>query len=305
MIFLIFKRFLAMIPVGLGVTICVGMMVHMVPGDPAALMLGEFATEAEKNDLRKTMGLDRPLWEQIVQYIGSVSRGDLGISFVHQRPTWELILERLWPTVELAFCAMAMAMMLGFSLGILAALKKNSLFDHLAMGVSLLGMAMPTFWVGPLLIWLLSLYLDLFPVSERGDWSSYVLPSLTLGIPLGAVLARVIRASLLDQLKEDYVRTARAKGLDMFSVVKKHAWSNSLLPVLTILGLQLGTLLTGAIITEKIFDWPGLGSLMIEGLSARDYPLVQGCILFFSGVHLTINLITDLLYAWADPRIHL
>jgi ABC-type dipeptide/oligopeptide/nickel transport system permease component len=292
-----------MVPVGMGVIFLVGFLIHLVPGDPADALLGEFATFEDKQALRESLGLTRPLWEQTLSYLTQVITGNLGVSFIYQRPVLDLIWERAGPTCELALTSLLVALLISFPLGILSAVKKDTVWDFLATGLSLMGAAIPSFWLGPLLIWALALKLDLLPVSERGGILTYILPSITIGTHLAAILSRMIRASLLDQLKTDYVRTARAKGVPERGVVLKHALSNALIPVITILGLQFGVLLTGAVITEKIFDWPGLGSLILEGLGNRDYPLVQGCILVFSGTYLFVNLLTDLTYALVDPRI--
>jgi peptide/nickel transport system permease protein len=214
-------------------------------------------------------------------------------------------MERVVPTVELAVSAMLLAIMLSIPLGIISALKKNTLWDFSALLFSLIGISIPHFWLGPMLIIIFSIKLDLLPVSERGDFTSYILPAVTLGTALMALLSRITRTSILEILKEDFVKTARAKGVSEWRIIFKHVLRNAYLPVLTILSLQFSTLLTGAIVTESIFDWPGLGTLVLEALNQRDYPLVQGCILFFAISYLIINLITDILYVILDPRIKL
>jgi peptide/nickel transport system permease protein len=215
----------------------------------------------------------------------------------------ELIAERVQPTVELAVVSLIVALCLSIPLGIVSALKAGKPLDYTAMGFALLGVAIPNFWLGPMLVLLFSLELGWLPVSERGGALSYVLPAITLGTALAAILSRMTRNSMLDNMKEDYVRTARAKGNPERTVIGKHVFRNAALPLVTIVGLQFGVLLTGAIITERIFDWPGLGSLILDGINNRDYPVVQGCVLVFSATYLIVNLVTDLSYALVDPRI--
>ncbi len=303
MLTFIIKRFLALIPVGLGVVCIVSALIHLVPGDPADTILGPYATEQEKVQLRHDLGLDKPFVPKLLSYYADIAHGNLGTSLLYRKPVTELIADRVRPTMELAFCAMVVAMTLSVPLGIISAVKAGKPLDFVAMGFAMTGIAIPNFWLGPLLVLVFSLKLGWLPVSERGDWTTYVLPSLTLGIALSAMLSRMTRNSMLDNLKEDYVRTARAKGNKEFVVVMKHVFRNAALPLVTVIGLQFGVLLTGAIITERIFDWPGLGSLILEGINNRDYPVVQGCVLVFSFTYLLVNLITDLSYAVVDPRI--
>ncbi len=303
MLTFVLRRLLALVPVGLGVIAVVSMLIHAVPGDPADTILGPYATQEEKVQLNKDMGLDRPFVEQLGSYYMQIARGHLGDSLIYRKPVETLIAGRIRPTMELACLAMIVAICCSLPLGILSALKQGTLTDFTAMGFALTGIAVPNFWLGPMLVLIFSLRLGFFPVSERGDWSSYVLPAMTLGIPLSAMLSRMTRNSMLDNLKEDFVRTARAKGVRESAVVLKHVLRNASLPLVTIAGLQFGALLTGAIITERIFDWPGLGSLILDGINNRDYPLVQGCVLVFSATYLMVNLLTDLSYALVDPRI--
>lgn len=305
MFYYILKRLLAIVPVACGVIISVSLLIHFVPGDPVDILLGDYATIAEKKELSSKLGLDQPVYQQILGYLSNLLHGNLGNSLIYNRSVFDLIVERLVPTIELALAAIALAIALSLPLGICSALKKNSLWDFFALFTSLLGIAIPHFWLGPMLIILFSLKLDLLPVSERGDFSSYILPAFTLGTALMAILSRITRTSMLDVLKEDYVKTARAKGLSEARIIFKHVLRNAYLPVLSIISLQFSTLLTGTIITESIFDWPGIGSLVLEALNQRDYPLVQGCILFFSISYLLINLFTDILYVLVDPRIKL
>lgn len=303
MLTFILRRLLALIPVGLGVVAVVSMLIHTVPGDPADTILGPYATQEEKVQLKKDMGLDKPFVQQLGAYYVQIASGHLGDSLIYRKPVEVLIAQRLRPTLELACLAMIVALCLSLPLGIVSALKQGKLTDLGAMGFALAGIAVPNFWLGPMLVLFFSLYLGILPVSERGDWQTYVLPSMTLGIPLSAMLSRMTRNSMLDNLKEDFVRTARAKGARESVVVLKHVFRNAALPLVTIIGLQFGAVLTGAIITERIFDWPGLGTLLLDGINNRDYPLVQGCILMISATYLVVNLLTDLSYALVDPRI--
>lgn len=301
----VIKRILAAIPIGIGVVTVVSLMIHTIPGDPVDIILGEFATGEERQALRSQLGLDLPLLDQWLSYLSNIARGDLSDSLIYNRPVLELIGERILPTLELACLSILLALFLSIPIGIVSALNKGKKIDFIAMTASLVGVAMPNFWLGPMLILLFSLKLEFFPVSERIDFSSYVLPSITLGSALAAILSRMTRNSMLDTLNEDFIRTARAKGHTELSVIGKHALRNASLPLVSLIGLQFGVLLTGAVITEKIFDWPGLGSLILEGLGQRDYPLVQGCVLVFSFSYLIVNLVTDISYVVIDPRIKL
>jgi peptide/nickel transport system permease protein len=299
----VLKRLLALLPVGLGVIAVVSLLIHTVPGDPADSILGPYATAEEKATLKQDLGLDQPFAVQLVRYYGQLLDLDLGTSVIYRKPVAQLIGERLRATLELACLAMLVAIAFSVPLGIISAVKKGRPLDYGAMGFALFGVAIPNFWLGPMMILLFSLELGWLPVSERGAWNTYVLPALTLGMPLAAILSRMTRNSMLDNFREDYVRTARAKGNGEFVVTMKHVFRNASLPLVTIVGLQFGVLLTGAIITERIYDWPGLGSLILDGINNRDYPLVQGCVLTFSFTYLIVNLLTDLSYASIDPRI--
>ncbi|MBN2865484.1 MAG: ABC transporter permease [Thiotrichales bacterium] len=278
-------------------------LIHLVPGDPVAVMLGDWANPADENALRMQLGLDKPILEQYTHYLIGLTQFDLGQSLFFQQPVSELIAERFPMTLQLAVMALLVAVLIAFPLGIWAALRAGKWPDHLAMTVSLVGVSIPNFWLGPMLILLFSLSLAWLPVSGAEQPYSWVLPAITLGTALAAILARMLRASLLEVMHEDYIRTAQAKGLSPRWVYGKHALLNALLPVVTILGLQLGTLLGGAVITEVVFDWPGLGQLLVESIQRRDYPVVQGCILVISIAYITINGLTELVYAWIDPRI--
>jgi peptide/nickel transport system permease protein len=278
-------------------------MIHLVPGDPVEVMLGEGASTADRGALRAALGLDRPLTEQYLGFLGGIARLDLGVSLHDQRPVTGLLLERAGPTLELAVAALALAVGIALPLGVLAARHHGGMIDRAAMAVSLVGAAIPNFWLGPMLILLFSLWLGWTPVSGRDGWSSLVLPAVTLGTGLAAVLARMVRASVLEVMGEDYVRTARAKGLGPAAVLWRHALRAAWLPILTLIGLQLGGLLAGAVITETVFAWPGLGSLLVEAIQQRDYPVVQGAVLLISLTYVLVNGLTDLAYGLLDPRI--
>jgi ABC-type dipeptide/oligopeptide/nickel transport system permease component len=296
---------MGLIPVGIGVVAIVSLLIHVVPGDPVDAMLGPYATIEEKESLRSSLGLNESLPVQLKRYYLQLASGSLGTSLIFQRPVVDLIAERVQATVELAVVALLVAMMISIPLGIISAVKKGSLVDYGAMGFALLGICIPNFWLGPMLVLLFSLHFGWLPVSERGDFATYILPAVTLGTALASILSRMTRTSMLDNLREDYVRTARAKGNTEKIVILKHVLRNAALPLVTVIGLQFGVLLTGAIITERIFDWPGLGTLTLEGIFNRDYPLVQGCVLMFSATYLIVNLLTDVMYAAVDPRIKL
>ena len=287
----------------LGVCTLVFLLIHLVPGDPVEAMLGEGARPADRAALTAALGLDRPLGEQYLSYLARLSRLDLGQSFVYQRPVADLLAERLPATLTLAAVALGLALLLAVPLGVLAACRRGLALDGAAMGFSLLGSSIPNFWLGPLLILVFSLWLGWTPVSGRQGPASLILPALTLGTSLAAILARMVRSSVLEVLGEDYIRTARAKGLSPAAVLWGHALRNAWLPVLTLVGLQLGGLLGGAVITETVFAWPGVGSLLVEAIQGRDYPVVQGCVLLISLAYVLVNTGTDLVYAWVDPRI--
>ena len=297
------RRLLLTIPVLLGVATLVFALIHLVPGDPAQAMLGEGATQEEVERLRAALGLDRPLAAQYAAFLGGLVRGDLGTSFRYNSPVTQQILQRLPNTAMLAFAAMGVAIVFAIPLGIIAAVFRGRAPDHLAMTVALAGISMPNFWLGPLLAILFSVYLGWLPVSGTGSLAHLVLPAVTLGAALSAILARMTRASVLEELRELYVLAARARGLSGPRAILGHAFRNSLIPIVTIIGLQFGAVLTGTIITETIFAWPGLGRLLIQAINFRDYPLVQGCILFISVTYVLMNLLTDLTYGLLDPRI--
>ena len=297
------RRLLLTVPVLLGVATLVFALIHLVPGDPAQSMLGESASPAEIARLQKTLGLDKPLLTQYRAFLGGVGRGDLGTSFRFGTPVTQEIRKRLPDTAILALSAMAVAIVVALPLGIVAAVFRGRLLDHAAMTLALVGISMPSFWLGPLLAIFFAVYLGWLPVSGSGTPLHLVLPAVTLGTALAAILARMTRSSVIEELRELYVLAARARGLSQTRAVLRHAFRNSLIPVVTIIGLQLGAVLTGTIITETIFGWPGVGRLLIQAINTRDYPLVQGCILFISVTYVAMNLLTDLTYGFLDPRI--
>ena len=299
----VLRRLLLTVPVMLGVATLVFALIHLVPGDPAQAMLGEGATAEEVVRLRTSLGLDRPLVAQYGSFLGGVARGDLGKSFRTGQPVTSEIWRRLGDTAILAVCAMAVAIAVALPLGIIAAVFRGRPLDHAAMTLALAGISMPSFWLGPLLAIFFAVRLGWLPVSGSGTPWHLVLPAVTLGTALAAILARMTRSSVIEELRELYVMAARARGLSHARAVVRHAFRNSLIPVVTIIGLQFGAVLTGTIITETIFAWPGVGRLLITAINTRDYPLVQGCILFISVTYVAMNLLTDLTYGLLDPRI--
>jgi peptide/nickel transport system permease protein len=299
------RRLLLTIPVLLGVATLVFSLIHLVPGDPAQSMLGDSAPAEDVAKLRQSLGLDRPLLVQYRDFLGGIVRGDLGNSFRYGTPVTREIGSRLVRTIQLALAAMAVAIVVALPLGIIAAVWRGSAIDHAAMTISLVGISMPNFWLGPLLAILFAVVLGWLPVAGTGSLAHLVLPAVTLGAALAAILARMTRASVIEELRELYVVAARARGVSRSRAVVHHAFRNSLIPIVTIIGLQFGAVLTGTIITETIFAWPGVGRLLIQAINFRDYPLVQGCILFISFTYVMMNLLTDLTYGILDPRIRL
>jgi len=287
----------------LGVATLVFSLIHLIPGDPAQAMLGEAASPQDVEELRQKLGLDRPLVEQYGHFVGGLLRGNLGTSLRTGLPVTAQILERMPATLELAAAAMFVAVMIAIPLGIAAAVRRGTAVDHTAMVLALSGVSIPNFWLGPLLAIIFAVELGWLPVSGRGTWAHLVLPALSLGAALAAILARMMRASLLEELRELYMLAARARGASRARAVLRHAFRNSLIPVVTIIGLQFGAVLTGAVITETVFAWPGIGRLLIQSIGFRDYPLVQGCILLIAVTYVAVNLLTDLLYGVLDPRI--
>jgi ABC-type dipeptide/oligopeptide/nickel transport system permease component len=281
------------------------LLAHIVPGDPVQQMLGEGARSEDVQALRHSLGLDLPIRVQYEKYFVGLVHGNLGESFHFQQPVTQVVLAHYPATLELAIVALFVCTLISIPAGILAAAKRGTGADH-AVGVfSLLGLSMPNFALGPLLILVFSVRIGWLPVSGRGGWSNFVLPAVTLGAALAAILTRMVRAAVMEELSSDYVRTARAKGLSEQAVLYKHAFRNALIPTLTIIGLQFGTLLAGAIITETIFAWPGVGRLTVQAIQSRDFPLLQGCILLIAVTYVIVNLATDFVYALVDPRVRL
>ena len=288
--------------VALGVVTLVFVALRL-SGDPAATMLPGDATVDELAALRRTLGLDRPLHLQYVAFLGSAVRGDFGESFRHQQPAFGLVLERLPATLELAFAALVLAIVVALPLGVLAAVYRGRVADVLAMSFAVVGQATPYFWMGIMLILVVSVELGWLPTSGRGGWQHLILPAVTLGTHFAASLARLTRTSLLEVLGQNFVTTARAKGLAEGSVILRHALKNAAVPVVTLIGLQFGTLLGGAVVTETIFAWPGVGRLAVQSIFVRDYPVVQAGVLVLALSFVALNLLVDLLYGALDPRI--
>lgn len=300
---LVWRVGVRVVPQLLSVVTLVFLFIHLIPGDPIDVMLGEAAAAADKEALRRALHLDRPLFEQYLRYLAGLLRGDLGSSVAFRAPVWDLVISRYPATIELTAAATAIALTAGLPLGIIAAAYPRTLLDRGSVTLALVGVSVPNFALGPLLIAAFSVGLGWLPVSGRGGLAHLVLPALTLGLGMAGILARMTRASLGASLRADYVRTAAAKGLPAWRVLVIHALGNALMPILTIVGLQFGTLLAGAIVTETIFAWPGIGRLAVQAITARDYPLVLGCVLAIGISYMVVNTATDLLYAVVDPRV--
>jgi ABC-type dipeptide/oligopeptide/nickel transport system permease component len=300
---LVGRRLLATLPTLIGVLVVAFLLLNVAPGDPVAAMVGERADTATITRLRAELHLDDPLPARFGHYAWRVVRGDLGRSYITARPIAQDLKERFPKTVELALAAMALAAFAGITLGVLSAVRPGGTLDRIAMLVSYLGVSFPVYWVGLLLILVFAVALRWLPPSGSGGLAYLVLPALTLGMRSIAFLGRMTRAAMLDVLSSDFIRTARAKGLGQGAVILRHGFRNALIPVITVLGLDTGNYLTGSILTETIFGWPGLGRYVLSAIEKRDLPAIQGSILFMSVVFLLVNLVTDLLYAEADPRI--
>ena len=294
-----------MIPITFGIITLVFSLIHLIPGDPAVQIAGESARPQDVIAVRKALGLDQPLWTQYGHYLNRLVHGDLGKSFQTGESVTAQIRTRYPATLQLAFGAMFIALLVAFPLGIISAIYRNSWIDNLARFFALIGVSMPSFWFGPLLIIAFAINREWFPVSGRAGFRSLVLPSLTMGLALAAILTRMIRTSLADELTQLYVTTAVAKGVTRAQAIFRHALKNALIPVITVVALQFGSLLTGAIITEQIFSWPGLGRLLLQSISTRDYPQVQASILVIALTYIFVNFASDLLYGVVDPRIKL
>ena len=281
------------------------LLAHIIPGDPVQQMLGEGARAEDLQQLRHQLGLDRPISAQYAHYLVGVLHGNLGESFRFQQPVTHVILSRYPATLELAFVALLVCIAISIPAGIYAAEHRGTSTDHAVGLFTLFGLSVPNFALGPVLILIFSVIVGWLPVSGRGGAEHLVLPAITLGAALAAILTRMVRSSVIEELSSDYVRAARAKGLSESQVLFRHAFRNALIPILTILGLQFGTLLAGAIVTETIFSWPGIGRLAVQAINARDYPLLQGCILLIAVSYVVVNLLTDMIYALVDPRVRL
>jgi ABC-type dipeptide/oligopeptide/nickel transport system permease component len=299
----VLKRAVLALPVLVGVSVVVFVAIRLIPGDPAQLMAGQAATQEVVQQIRQSLGLDQPLPVQYLYFLRNVVRGDLGRSLFNGAPVVEELAQRFPRTVRLALASMAVASLIGIPAGILAATRRSTWVDTAVMLVALAGVSVPVFWLGLNLILLFSVRLQWLPSFGYETWRHLVLPSLTLGAASTAVVARMTRSAMLEVLGQDYVRTARAKGLAERVVVSRHALRNALIPVVTVLGLQLGTLLSGAVLTETVFAWPGIGRLLVEAVLARDYPIIQGATLLIAATFVVLNVAVDVLYGLLDPRI--
>jgi len=313
MITFLLRRFLTAIPVLLGVSILVFSMLHLTPGDPVQLMLsggggggsgGSQGASAEAVEaLRKELGFDRPIWEQYLTWMGNVLQGDLGRSIWSNQKVTEMIFAQIGSTIQLTLAGLGIAIILGIVLGIAAAMRPHSWFDTLTMGFASLGVSMPSFWLGLVLIYIFSLHFGWVPATGTGGVKRLILPAFTLGLEASAVIARLVRSSMLEIMRQEYITTARAKGLRETAVVTRHALRNAMIPVITIVGLQFGALLSGAVIIETVFARQGIGRLTITAINGKDFPLVQGIILLVASIYVVVNLLTDLLYGFLDPKI--
>jgi glutathione transport system permease protein len=299
------RRLTHLIPVLVGVSVIVFLMIHLIPGDPAVLIAGIDATEQDVAVVRQSLGLDQPLVVQYGEFLGRVAVGDFGKSFRTGRPVIEEIGFRYWNTMILGLSAVLFGTLLGIATGILTAVNRNGWFDSIVLAVSLLGISIPSFFLGLSLMLLFSVYLGWLPLTGMESWKHLILPTLTLGIPNAAIISRITRSSLVEVLNQDYIRTARAKGVKESIVVGRHAVRNALIPVITVVGLQMGYLLGGAVVTETVFAWPGIGRLIVQSIAGRDFPVVQASVLLLALTFVLINLLTDVLYRVLDPRIKL
>jgi len=301
----VLRRLALSVPVLAGITLVIFCSIRLLPGDPAIVMAGDLGTGEYVEQLRRSMGLDKPVWVQYAIYLGHLAQGNFGRSTKSLRPVLAEIRDRYPYTIQLTLAGMLVAAVLGISAGAVSAVRRDSVFDYGSMVVALFGVSVPIFWLGLILILVFSVHLRLLPAGGSGSAAHLVLPALTLGASAAGILARMTRASLLEVLGSDYVRTARAKGLRDIAVLVRHALPTAFVPVLTVLGLQFGTLLGGAVITESVFGWPGMGRLIVDAIASRDYPLVQGALIVFATSFALINLAVDVLYAAIDPRIRL
>jgi len=298
-------RLLGTIPVLIGVSVLVFAMVRLVPGDPIDMMFTNLAPPSpeQREQIRKDMGLDKPIYLQYTSFVGNALRGDLGKSYRTKRPVSEEIRNRLPNTIKLTITSLALSTLIGVVAGVTAATFKNTWLDFLSMLIAIIGVSIPGFWLGLMIMMLFSVKLGWFPVAGADTWKHLVLPTVTLGVLASAILARMTRSAMLDVLNQDYVRTARAKGLVEWIVVMRHAFRNALVPIVTILGLQIGGLLSGAFIIEAVFAYPGIGMLAVQALANRDFPLIQGIVLLVAVIYVVVNLVVDMLYSVLDPRV--
>lgn len=305
MVKFILVRLLGTIPVLLGVSILVFSMVRLVPGDPIDMMFSNLAPPSpeQRQAIRHEMGLDKPVYLQYVSFVGNALRGDLGKSYRTKRPVSEEIRNRLPNTIKLTIASLALSTLIGVVAGVLAATFKNTWIDFISMVIAIIGVSIPGFWLGLMIMMLFSVKLGWFPVAGADTWKHLVLPTVTLGVLASAILARMTRSAMLDVLNQDYVRTARAKGLREWRVIMGHAFRNALVPIVTILGLQIGGLLSGAFIIEAVFAYPGIGMLAVQALANRDFPLIQGIVLLVAVIYVLVNLAVDMLYSVLDPRV--
>jgi ABC-type dipeptide/oligopeptide/nickel transport system permease component len=299
----IIRRLLLAIPTLLGVLVVAFLVLYVAPGDPVQSMIGERADSATIARLRADLKLDEPLYVRFGHYIGNILQGDLGRSYITNRPIARDIIERFPKTMQLAGAAMVFAAFLGITLGVLSARKPGGWTDRLALGIAYLGISFPVYWVGLLLILLFAVSLQWLPASGYGSWQFLILPALALGMRSIAFLARVTRSSMMEALSADYVRTGRAKGLSEKVVTLRHALRNAMIPIITVLGLDFGAYLTGSILTETIFSWPGIGRYVVNAIARRDLPAIQGAVLFLSAIFVLVNLLADIAYAKTDPRV--
>lgn len=297
------RRLLQSIIVIWGVSLIVFVLLRLAPGDPVSLLLSETATPEQIEEARERWGLNEPIPVQYAIFIGNAVRGDLGDSLFFRQPAMNVLMDRMPATLQLSAAALLFSLSLAIPLGMLSALRRDSVWDYLGSGVAMIGQAIPPYWLGIMLILLFSVTLGWFPTSGRGTLAHLVLPAITLGSVLMALITRLVRSGMLDVLNEDYIRTARAKGLLERAVIVRHAMRNIMIPLVTVVGLQLGALFGGAVITESIFAWPGVGRVALQAINARDYPLVQASVLFISVVYVFLNLAVDIIYVYLDPRI--
>lgn len=296
-------RLLSLAPLLFIISSITFLIIHFIPGDPVDLMLGDYATEAERLDLRNSLGLSGSLWDQYTHFISNLLTFNLGESIFSGTAVTSLILERLPATLELTFISMLLSCLWGIPAGVLTASSKSKTYDFMGTSLGVLGMSVPGYFLGPVLIWVFSVRFGILPVGGREDWQSLVLPSLSLALPLGAILMRMTRAAMQEVLTQEYIRVAYSKGISRQRLYFIHALKNALMPIITVVGLQIGTLLTGTVITETIFSWPGLGTLLFDAINQRDYPIVQGCIIIIACIYVIVNFATDIIYTIANPKV--